>query len=252
MSELSPLALYSQRLGDNGLILAQRLCGWCGHAPELEIDLALANIGLDLLGQARNFLAYSAELQGTQHSEDSLAFTRSEREFHNLLLVEQPNGNFADTLVRQYLMDAWHLALFGRLIESRDPQLAAIAAKAIKEVRYHLRFSRGWLVRLGQGTDVSHAKTQRALNELWRFTHELFEADALEQQLADEGIGVNPTELEAQWCTEVDSGLHDAGLATPQETPYRSGGKRGLHSEHLGPLLAEMQSLARSHPGLQW
>ncbi len=247
-----PVALYSQRLGDNGLILAQRLSAWCGHAPELEIDLALANIGLDLLGQARNFLAYSAELQGAEYSEDRLAFERGEREFSNLLLVEQPNGSFADTLVRQYLMDAWNLALYTRLVESQNAQLAAIAAKAIKEVRYHLRFSRGWLVRLGQGTELSHAKMQQALNELWRFTRELFEADELEQSLAEQGIGVDPQTLKADWQREVEAGLREAGLTQPAEAPYRSGGKKGLHTEHLGPLLAEMQYLPRSMPGVQW
>jgi ring-1,2-phenylacetyl-CoA epoxidase subunit PaaC len=153
-------------LGDTPLILAQRLCAWCGHAPELEIDLALANIGLDLLGQARNFLAYAAELSGPQHSEDSLAFGRDERQFRNVLLVEQPNGSFADTIARQYLMDAWNVALYERLTQSSDGQLAAIAAKAIKEARYHLRFSRGWLVRLGDGTETSAQKMQQAMQDI--------------------------------------------------------------------------------------
>jgi ring-1,2-phenylacetyl-CoA epoxidase subunit PaaC len=151
---------YALRLGDNGLVLSQRLGAWCGHAPELEIDLALANIGLDVLGQARNFLTYAAELEG-QGDEDTLAFGRDERQFHNLLLVEQPNGNFADTIARQYFMDAWHVELFSRLTQSRDRQLAAIAAKAIKEARYHLRFSRGWLARLGLARKCPRSECSR-------------------------------------------------------------------------------------------
>ncbi|MCE0799142.1 phenylacetate-CoA oxygenase subunit PaaC [Buttiauxella sp. S04-F03] len=248
----SPLTTYTLRLGDTSLVLAQRLSAWCGHAPELEIDLALANIGLDLLGQARNFLTYAAELQGDQLDEDKLAFGRDEREFHNLLLAEQPNGDFADTLVRQYLLDAWHVELFSQLAQSRDRQLAAIAAKAIKEVRYHLRFSRGWLVRLGNGTEVSQHKIQQALNKLWRFSGEMFHADELEIELAQQGIGVDPRTLKAAWEEEVFGGLRDAALVKPQEAQYRTGGKQGLHTEHLGPLLAEMQYLQRAYPNQQW
>lgn len=251
MSNMNPIARYSLRLGDSCLILSQRLCAWCGHAPELEIDLALANISLDLLGQGRNFLTYAAELEG-KGDEDSLAYLRDEREYSNLLLVEQPNGEFSDTLVRQYLMDAWHVALFSRLVKSRDSTLAAIAAKAIKEVRYHLRFSRGWLVRLGNGTDMSHAMMQQALDELWRFTAELFDADELEICLVHEGIAVDPRTLRSAWQLEVEAGLRDASLQMPLDAPYRTGGRRGCHTEHLGPLLAEMQYLARSFPGLSW
>lgn len=242
---------YALRLGDNGLVLSQRLGAWCGHAPELEIDLALANIGLDLLGQARNFLTYAAEREG-EGDEDTLAFGRDERQFRNLLLVEQPNGSFADTIARQYFMDAWHVELYSRLTQSRDRQLAAIAAKAIKEARYHLRFSRGWLERLGNGTEVSAQKMQQAVNDLWRFTAELFEADEVELALIDEGIAVDPRELRPAWEAEVLSGLQQAGLSVPEEVAYRTGGKKGLHTEHLGPMLAEMQYLQRVHPGQQW
>ncbi|MCE9991070.1 phenylacetate-CoA oxygenase subunit PaaC [Enterobacter asburiae] len=242
---------YALRLGDNGLVLSQRLGAWCGHAPELEIDLALANIGLDLLGQARNFLTYAAEREG-EGDEDTLAFGRDERQFRNLLLVEQPNGSFADTIARQYFMDAWHVELYSRLAQSRDRQLAAIAAKAIKEARYHLRFSRGWLERLGNGTEVSAQKMQQAVNDLWRFTAELFEADEVELALIDEGIAVDPRELRPAWEAEVLSGLQQAGLSVPEEVAYRTGGKKGLHTEHLGPMLAEMQYLQRVYPGQQW
>lgn len=242
---------YALRLGDNGLVLSQRLGAWCGHAPELEIDLALANIGLDLLGQARNFLACAAEREG-QGDEDTLAFGRDERQFHNLLLAEQPNGNFADTIARQYLMDAWNVALYERLIHSSDSQLSAIAAKAIKEVRYHLRFSRGWLVRLGDGTEISSQKMQQAIDNLWRFTAELFEADDVELELIESGVAVDPRTLRQPWEHEVFAGLREATLRVPYETAYRTGGKRGLHTEHLGPMLAEMQYLQRAYPGQQW
>ncbi|HID3221878.1 TPA: 1,2-phenylacetyl-CoA epoxidase subunit PaaC [Enterobacter cloacae] len=248
---MKTVSAYALRLGDNGLVLSQRLGAWCGHAPELEIDLALANIGLDLLGQARNFLACAAEREG-QGDEDTLAFSRDERQFHNLLLAEQPNGNFADTIARQYLMDAWNVALYERLIHSSDSQLAAIAAKAIKEARYHLRFSRGWLVRLGDGTEISSQKMQQAIDNLWRFTAELFEADDVELELIESGVAVDPRILRQPWEHEVFAGLREATLRVPDETAYRTGGKRGLHTEHLGPMLAEMQYLQRAYPGQQW
>lgn len=246
-----PIATYALRLGDNGLVLAQRLSAWCGHAPELEIDLALANIGLDLLGQARNFLSYAAERQGNG-DEDTLAFFRDEREFRNVLLVEQPNGNFADTLARQLFMDAWHVALFSRLVSSKDAQIAAIAAKAIKEARYHLRFSRGWVERLGGGTELSAQRMQAAIDNLWRFTADLFHADNLEIQLSEQGIAVDPRDLRDEWLAEITATLKAAELAVPQEEAYRTGGKQGLHTEHLGPMLAEMQYLQRAYPGQQW
>ncbi|EMC0022136.1 TPA: phenylacetate-CoA oxygenase subunit PaaC [Enterobacter cloacae] len=248
---MKTVSAYALRLGDNGLVLSQRLGAWCGHAPELEIDLALANIGLDLLGQARNFLACAAEREG-QGDENTLAFGRDERQFHNLLLAEQPNGNFADTIARQYLMDAWNVALYERLIHSSDSQLAAIAAKAIKEARYHLRFSRGWLVRLGDGTEISSQKMQQAIDNLWRFTAELFEADDVELELIESGVAVDPRTLRQPWENEVFAGLREATLRVPDETAYRTGGKRGLHTEHLGPMLAEMQYLQRAYPGQQW
>ncbi|MFG6656027.1 1,2-phenylacetyl-CoA epoxidase subunit PaaC [Scandinavium sp. M-37] len=251
MNNHSSVATYALRLGDNCLVLAQRLSAWCGHAPELEIDLALANIGLDLMGQARNFLSYAAEIQG-QGDEDTLAFGRDERQFRNVLLVEQPNGNFADTLARQVFIDAWHVALFSRLMNSQDAQIAAIAAKAIKEARYHLRFSRGWVERLGGGTPLSAARMQAAVDNLWRFTAELFEADTLDIELIAQGIAVDPRELKAEWLAEISTVLTAAELNIPQEQPYRTGGKQGLHTEHLGPMLAEMQYLQRAYPGQQW
>lgn len=251
MNTLDPVSTYALRLGDNGLVLAQRLSAWCGHAPELEIDLALANIGLDLLGQARNFLSYAAERQG-HGDEDTLAYFRDEREFRNVLLVEQPNGSFADTIARQLFMDAWHVALFSRLVNSKDAQIAAIAAKSIKETRYHLRFSRGWIERLGGGTELSAKLMQAAIDNLWRFTAELFQADDLDIQLSEQGIAVDPRDLREEWLAEITRALNAAELTVPQEQAYRTGGKQGLHTEHLGPMLAEMQYLQRSFPGQQW
>ncbi|VVA50104.1 1,2-phenylacetyl-CoA epoxidase, subunit C [Serratia ficaria] len=247
-----PRISYLLRQGDTPLILAQRLCAWCGHAPELEIDLALANVGLDLLGQARNFLGYAAELAGADYSEDRLAFERDERQFHNLLLAEQPNGGFNDTLVRQFLLDAYHVQLHRALSRSRDPQIAAIAAKSLKEADYHLRFSRGWMIRLGDGSDLSRQKIQQALDNLWRFTAELFHADDLELELAEQGIAVDPRLLQAPWQAAVDDTLRLTTLSLPEERAFRRGGKQGRHSEHLGPLLAEMQFLQRAYPRSSW
>ncbi|MDC9592912.1 1,2-phenylacetyl-CoA epoxidase subunit PaaC [Xenorhabdus sp. IM139775] len=246
------LRQYVLRQGDTPLILAQRLCGWCGHAPELEIDLALSNIGLDLLGQSRHFLSYAATLSGTGVDEDQLAFRRNEREFLNLLLVEQPNGGFNDTLVRQFFIDAYHLLLHQALKQSRDPQLAAISAKSLKEVEYHLRFSRGWMIRLGDGTALSHEKIQQSINQLWRFTGELFHCDEIEQQLAEEGIAVDPGTLHEPWRQIINETFAEATLAVPQALPYRQGGKQGLHTEHLGYMLAEMQYLQRTYPNCNW
>ena len=205
----------------------------------------------DRLGQARNFLTYAAEREG-KGDEDTLAYGRDERQFRNLLLVEQPNGSFADTIARQYLMDAWNVALYERLIHSSDSQLAAIAAKAIKEARYHLRFSRGWLVRLGDGTETSSQKMQQAVDSLWRFTAELFDADDVELGLIDTDVAVDPRALREPWEREVFAGLAEATLRVPEEVAYRTGGKKGLHTEHLGPMLAEMQYLQRVYPGQQW
>ncbi|MBC8946161.1 1,2-phenylacetyl-CoA epoxidase subunit PaaC [Xenorhabdus indica] len=250
------LANYVLRLGDSPLILAQRLCEWCGHAPELEIDLALSNIGLDLLGQARHFLGYAAMLYETNHGtnvdEDKLAFGREEREFRNLLLVEQPNGGFNDTLARQFFIDAYHVLLYQALGQSQDPQLAAISNKSLKEVKYHLRFSRGWMIRLGDGTEQSHEKMQNSVNQLWRFTGELFHCDEVEQQLAETGIAIDPRTLYEPWQQIVKETFAQATLDIPQDIPYRQGGKQGQHTEHLGYILAEMQFLQRTYPDCNW
>lgn len=246
------LIQYVLRQADTPLILAQRLCAWCGHAPELEIDLALSNIGLDLLGQARNFYSYAAELSGENVDEDSLAFGRDDLAFCNLLLAEQPNGGFNDTLVRQFFLDTYHFLLHQGLSQSSDPQLAAIGAKSLKEAEYHLRFSRGWMIRLGDGTELSQKKMQQAINDLWRFTGELFHSDDVERRLAEQGIAVNPESLQAPWLQIVQQVLQEATLQLPEEEAYRHGGKQGKHTEHLGFMLAEMQFLQRAYPGCHW
>ena len=239
-------------LGDTSLILAQRLGEWIGHAPALEEDLALGNIALDLLGQGRHLLSYAAELEGGNRSEDDLAFLRDPQDFLNLCLVEQPNGDFGQTIVRQFLIGAWQLELFERLQQSREPKFADLAAKAIKETRYHFRFSAGWVVRLGDGTEESHRRVQMALDALWRFTHEMFVATPAEQEAAALGIVPDPASLAAGWSSRVDEVLKEATLKRPADVAYAWHGKRGQHGEHLSRLLAEMQFMQRTYPGAQW
>ena len=243
---------YALTIGDTSLVLAQRLGEWIGHAPALEEDLALANIALDLLGQARYLLTHAAQLQSADGTEDDLAFLRDPQDFLNLSLVEQPNGDFGQTIVRQFLVDAWQLELFERLQQSSEPKLAELAAKAIKETRYHFRFSSGWVVRLGDGTEESHARVQMALDALWRFTHEMFVASPAEQEAVTLGIAPDPASLAAGWSSRVDEVLKEATLKRPADVAYSWHGKRGQHSEHLSRLLAEMQFMQRTYPGAQW
>jgi len=247
---------YLLRLGDSPLILAQRLGEWVGHGPVLEEDIAQANVGLDLLGQARMWLSYAGEVEGRYaldgRDEDQLAFLRESAEFRNLLLVEQPNGSYADSLARQFLFDAWHLPLLRVLARSSDAQVAGIAAKAAKEAAYHVERSGDWVIRLGDGTDESHAKIQSAIDDLWMYTGEMFIADAIEVELIDAGIAADVRALEAPWREHVDRILAAATLEAPDATFMQQGGKKGVHTEHLGHLLAEMQTLPRSHPGARW
>jgi len=242
---------YVLRLADTSLVLGQRLAEWIGHAPALEEDLALANLSLDLIGQARLLLGYAGELEGRGRNE-ALAFLRDAPEFMNLALAEQPNGDFGNTIVRQWLIDAWQLEIYGALAHSTDTRLAAIAAKAIRETRYHYRFSSGWLVRLGDGTAESHERVQRALDALWRFTPELFEPDEIDQRMSRAGIAPALPELAAQWSARVERDLSEATLTRPATGPYPWHGKRGVHTEHLGHLLGEMQHLQRTYPGACW
>ncbi|MEX1995009.1 MAG: 1,2-phenylacetyl-CoA epoxidase subunit PaaC [Steroidobacteraceae bacterium] len=249
---MTPHCRYVQRLADTNLVLAQRLGEWVGHAPALEEDLGLANIALDLLGQARLLLAHAGELEGRGRSEDDLAYLRAESEFLNLTLVEQPNGDFGQTIVRQCLFDTWQVALYEALQQSKDAVLAAIAAKGARESAYHLRYSSGWLVRLGDGTPESHRRVQQALERLWPFTNELLDADDVDRAAAEAGIGPAPGLLAASWSGRMDEALAEATLARPPPAPFNWYGKQGRHGEHLGYLLAEMQSLHRAHPGATW
>jgi ring-1,2-phenylacetyl-CoA epoxidase subunit PaaC len=243
---------YLLRLGDDSLVLGHRLSEWCGHAPALEEDIALANIALDHIGRARALLSYAGELEGKGRDEDALAYLRDGRDYHNVLLVEQPNGDFAATIVRQFLYDAFMVELLTRLGESADAQLAAIAAKSLKETRYHLRHSSEWLIRLGDGTELSRAKAQAALDELWFYTGELFEMDGLDAALLAAGIAVDLSALKADWDRRVDEVLAEATLTRPADAWMQSGGRQGRHSEHLGYLLAELQYVQRAYPGMTW
>jgi ring-1,2-phenylacetyl-CoA epoxidase subunit PaaC len=243
---------YVLRLADTSLVLGQRLGEWVGHAPALEEDLGLANLALDLIGQARLLLTYAGEIEGRGRDEDALAYLRDAPEFVNLSLAEQPNGDFAHTIVRQWLIDAWQLEIYQGLGASSDGRLAAIAAKALKETRYHHRFSSGWLARLGDGTAESRARTGQALEALWRFTDELFAADEIDARMAEEGIAPPLAQQRPAWLARIDADLAAATLARPPDQAYPWHGKRGVHTEHLGHLLAEMQHLPRAYPGARW
>ena len=243
---------YIISIGDNALILGQRLGEWCGHGPALETDMAMTNISLDLFGMVRSYYQYAAEVEGKGRTEDDIAFLRFERDYKNVQLVEQPNGNFADTITRQFFFDAWHLLFLEELAKSNDTQLAAIAAKSIKEVKYHLRFSSQWVLRLGDGTDESHEKMQNAVDNLWMYTEELVTPTNLELGMAAKGIGVDVSQLKATYFEQLESTLHEATLKIPQNVWMQQGGKSGIHTEYLGHLLSEMQYLQRAYPGATW
>ncbi|MEF7616069.1 1,2-phenylacetyl-CoA epoxidase subunit PaaC [Aquincola sp. MAHUQ-54] len=250
--ERSPAVQYVLRLGDTCLILGQRLGEWCGHAPVLEEDIALANMALDLIGQSRALLTHAGQLGGQGFDEDKLAFLRDERDYFNLTLAELPRGDFAFTVVRNLMLSTWLKLHWERLAESSDAELAAIAGKAVKEARYHQQHAADWVVRLGDGTDESRRRTETALAEAWRFMPEMFEADAVDEAASASGLGPQPGGLQAPWLAEVKSVLDEAGLAVPRDSAFRSTGKRGVHTEHMGYILAEMQHLQRSFPGGVW
>ena len=248
----SPDLHYLLRLGDTALILAQRLGEWCGHAPVLEEDIALTNMALDLIGQARALLTRAGQLEGCGHDEDQLAFLRDERHYYNVTLVELPRGDFAWTVLRNLFASTWARLLWERLTDSSDAELAAIAAKAVKESTYHQRHAADWVVRLADGTDESRRRTLAALDALWPYTEELFDADAVDEQARRSGLGPRWADLREPWLAEITAVFTEAGLPTPATTRFRSTGRRGVHSEHLGHLLTEMQSLQRAYPGGQW
>jgi ring-1,2-phenylacetyl-CoA epoxidase subunit PaaC len=241
------------RQGDSTLILAQRLSEWCGKAPALEEDIALANVALDLIGQSRMWLACAGEAEGAGRTEDDLAYLRDAHAFRNLLLVEQPNGNYADTLVRQFFFDAWHHPMLQALAGSADARIAGIAAKAVKEVAYHLRRSGDLVVRMGDGTAESHAKAQAAADRLWMYTGEMFERDGADDAMIAEGVSADAGALREPWLAHVREVFAEATLTLPAPDAWmQTGGRRGRHTEHLGYILAEMQFLQRAYPGAQW
>jgi ring-1,2-phenylacetyl-CoA epoxidase subunit PaaC len=244
---------YVLRLADDALILAQRLSEWSSKAPDLEEDMALTNIALDLLGQARTLLTHAGELEGRGRTEDDLAYLRDEREFTNLRLVEQENGDFAVTIARQLIFSTYQLALYDRLQASSDETLAGVAAKGVKEVTYHQDFAAAWTRRLGDGTGESQARMQRALDRLWPFVDEVFDTDDVVERLTDAGIAVKPADLRPEWDRSITAVLRESTLRRPEPGGYRQrGGRDGLHTQTFGYMLAEMQHIHRSHPGATW
>jgi ring-1,2-phenylacetyl-CoA epoxidase subunit PaaC len=252
MTKQEALFQYVLRAGDDSLILGQRLSEWCGIGPVLEEDIALTNIALDLIGQATSLLAYAGEVEGKGRDEDKLAFLRYEIEYKNLLLVEQPNGDFGVTIARQFLFDVYHYYFFKALLNSKDSQLAAIAEKSLKEVTYHLKHSSEWMIRLGDGTEESHARIQTALNDLWRLTGELFYMDQVDEIMLAEGIGVDLNTIKSLWHEHVSTILDRATLTKPADGVMYMGGRKGTHTEHMGYILAEMQYMQRAYPNMEW
>lgn len=247
-----PLYLYLLQLGDNALILGHRLGEWCGHAPEMELDMALTNIALDLTGQARNLYQRAAEIEGQGRTEDDIAYLRDAWDFRNVLLVEQPNGDFASTIVRQFFFDTYNYFAHQALTHSKDEWLAGFAEKSLKEITYHLRFSSEWMLRLGDGTQVSHQKLQTALDEMWMYHGELVTPNAVDRAMAEAGVGVDLEKIKPLFNEKIEEVLAQATLIKPSGAWMQSGGKDGKHSEHLGYILAEMQFLQRAYPGLEW
>lgn len=240
-------------LADNSLILAQRLCEWCGHGPVLEQDIALSNIALDLLGEATNYYAYAAKLIGNGQTEDSLAMLRTEREYKNLLLVELPNGHFGDTIARQFFYDAFHCLLLEQLLSVTDSALRGIAEKSLKEARYHLRWSSEWMIRLGDGTEESHQRMQKSVDNILPYLGEFFLLAPYQEALISEGLLPDPRNFEVTWREKVDQILQEATLSAEiAGAPVQKGGKDGIHTEYLGYILSDLQYMQRTYPGLEW
>jgi ring-1,2-phenylacetyl-CoA epoxidase subunit PaaC len=246
------LIQYIYGIGDNCLILGQRLGEWCGHGPSLETDIALTNISLDLFGQTRSYFQYAAQLLGAKATEDTVAFLRYEHEYRNVLLVELPNKDFAYTVARQYLFDVYHKLLLTELQNSKDETLSVIAKKSLKEVNYHVRFSGDWVIRLGDGTHHSHEKIQKAIDDLWPYIDELFHQTEADKVMIDEGVGVDTSMLKEKYYDIVKALLIESTLAIPEGKYFHKGGKNGVHTEHMGYLLAEMQYMQRAYPNMTW
>jgi ring-1,2-phenylacetyl-CoA epoxidase subunit PaaC len=249
---MNPLVEYLLRLGDDSLILGHRLSEWCGHGPILEEDIAMTNLSLDLIGQATSLLEYAGKVENQGRSEDDLAFLRFEKEYKNTLLVEQPNGDFGMTMMRQFLFDAYRKPLFERLKNSNDDQLAAIAEKSLKETKYHLKHSSEWVIRLGDGTKESHARIQDSLDTLWRYSSELFYTDDVDNTLLAEGVIFDIDEVRNEWTKNVHAVLNEATLTIPDNGWTQEGGRKGRHSEHLGYILSELQYMQRAYPNMEW
>ena len=249
---MNPLTTYTLRIADDSLILGHRISEWCGHGPILEEDIALTNIALDLIGQATSLLEYAAATEGLGRTADELAFLRYERDYTNTLLVEQPNGDFGQTIVRQWLFDTFRLFFYEALCHSKDTQLAAIAEKSLKETKYHFKHSSEWVIRLGDGTDESHQRAQDALDLLWRYAEELFFMDAVDQELIAQGIAVDLNTIKPLWLERIQHVVKEATLKLPENNWVMKGGREGHHSEYLGYLLAEMQYMQRTYPGMEW
>lgn len=248
----NPLATYIVRHCDDNVVIGQRLAEYVSRAPELEEDLAVSNLALDHIGVADHLFNYAAKIEGMDRTGDDLAMFRAEREYTNLLLVEQPQHGFDDVMARQFLFDAYQLPLWKALSDSTDDTISGIAQRAAKESTYHLRHSSGWVIRLGDGTDESHDRMQKAIDRMWCFTAEMFEADDLDAEMAARCVGVDPSTLSDAWESKVDAVLEEATLTRPADPFQTSGGRAGIHTEHLGPMLAEMQWLQRANPGLSW
>lgn len=243
---------YILQIADNSLILGQRLGELCGHGPSLETDIACTNMSLDLFGQVRSYYQYAAQLKGGDTTEDDIAFLRKEREYINVLLVEQPNTDFGYTIVRQFLFDTFHSLFLNELQHSKDETLAAIAKKSIKEVSYHWRFSSDWVKRLGDGTAESHKRVQEAVDVLWTYTNELFLETEADKTMVQEGIGVDLSKLKDTYYKKVTEVLEEATLTVPESKYFQKGGKQGIHTEHLGYLLSDLQYMQRAYPGMNW
>lgn len=252
MEKKDALINYCLRLGDSSLILGQRMSEWCSNGPILEEDIAMTNLSLDLIGQARTMLTYAGKIEDKGRTEDDLAYRREEREYYNTLLSERPNGHFGETVVRNFLHDAFFYHLYQSLKNSKDEMIAAHAAKSIKEVTYHLRHSSEWLVRLGDGTEESHEKVQESLNDLWEYTGDLFEMNEVDETLIKEGITVDLNEVKKEWDKTINTVLERATLNRPEDAYMHSGRLAGIHSEYLGHLIAEMQFLQRAYPNAEW
>ena len=248
---MQDLEKYTLRIADTSLILGQRLSEWCSNGPTLEEDIALSNISLDLFGQANGLLEYVSKLNGVK-SADEIAFKRNERQFYNLQICEQDNGHFGDTIIRQFLCDSYFKLFYLSLADSKDETLSAIAHKSLKEVEYHLRHSSNWVIRLGDGTKESNDKIQQSLNQIWKYTGEFFEMDELDNKMLEKNIGVDNINLKVKWDIIINKTLNQAKLSRPEDGYMMSGSKKGLHTEFLGKLLAQMQYLPRAYPNAKW